>query len=663
MRLTLEDVFDKIFKGFFDVNKWIAVKVNNDVRIYKKEGWKPSCLKRLIIMFPMSYIEPAGIYDFEEQFKNTQKLNPTVQGKIKGENHGDKRFFLEMLDTIRIDYKNQKTCILEKHLIELIENSIKLAKYEFKDKHTKEKISYDKIKDIDCEKEEIVHYSKLIQELLLKHYSEVFEDSNMYFKDKVTSDNVYQCLSYILYKCLLDVSFKNDAVKNALEGSLEKFENTIFSQNEIPIASSLVNANRRIEFYTCAEFKKIANINYTDIAEQLLENDKKLFGDIGEHSGTISQWAEHMFLSPEQWGLLCLDKKQIIGNYSCVYLNSDQERKLQNGNLIGNLISAESVQDSGNLKRNGEAALYLMNLSVNEEFATFENWNILFSQFGKYIRSEIRKGIVIKNLYATSFKKEYDSRFKRYGFSHLIKRCGKGNFFKIDMYQDTSKCNWLSFNEHFDKENFIFRSMNHEDLHNSTLLRDIATLIHLNDEFIYEQGMMSLEHAQKILPSLFSQEDTMFNSNNIFLAISKINKRVAGVILAKEGKLHWNTKKMKNTAKFYGIKLKNSLDKVKTEYFSRYDNENVSANTLSLINSNVHPNLKLLYATSLEEAMLQDFIAKNKTKDMLLYVLQQAEREFDVYSRNGFELLDNIPGFNINNDELPSSLLYRKRQT
>ena len=658
MGLTLKDVFNKIYKRFFDENQWFAVRVNNDIRIYKREGWQQNFTKELIIMFPMAFLMPEGFHDYDVQFRNTQKFNPTVQGKIKDQNHGDKTFFLKMLTTITIDLQNNNIHTLEKHLVDLIENSIKLSKYSSKEKYDKETIPYEKIQAIKCDKGELLHYLNLIQKLIMKNYANELNDSNMYFKDKLNSDNVCQCLSFILYKCLLDMDFAKKETREDLRTNLQYFECALSTHNSVSTQNNLPLSNSNIKFYTCSEFKDITKQTYEQIAKHLLENDKKNFGDIGEHSGTISQWAQHMALSPEQWGLLILNNQEIIGNYSCVYLNPDQEKLLLNGMLVGNHISAESVVDSGNLKLNGEASLYLMNISVNEEFATFDNWNLLFSKFGSYIRSEIKKGVVIKKIYATSFKTEYALRLKRFGFSHVTKRCGRGDFFQINLYKNLSNCSWFCYPENFPEQNFIFRKMNQNDLHNETILRDIATLIHLNDEFIYEQGMMTLEQAQKIIPSLFSKNDSMFNVDNIFLSVSRINNRVVGVILSKEGKLNWDSKKLKEIALFYGITLKRTLDQVETQYFKRYDK--VDAHTISIINSNVHPNMKLLYTTNLEDAMIQDFI-KNSTKDMLLYVLCQAEREFDIYSRNGFELEDTLPAFTINNNEfLPSALLYRK---
>lgn len=665
MKLSLEHVFQKIFKKFLDDNKWLAIKVEDQVEIHKKTGWRTTHKKTLMTLFPACYLYPEGLYNANYQFG--QKINSTVKGSLKNDKHVSVSTFLDLLDNVANDID-----ALEKHLTDLVENSIKLAKYDSQEKYFSSSISIDEIIDIECENERN-KATKSIKNILLTEFSDVFNDSNMYFSlSELNDETVYKCLSYIIFKCLLDIEAIDDSTRKKIKRPLEDFERMLSSRNSktspIPYSPQIQTLSTEedytIKLFTCLELKEKLE-SFNEIACRILQNDSDIYGDIGEHRGSIHQWSRHMELSPEQWGFLCLetnDEFSIIGNYSCVYLSRTQEKELIAGTLRGNDISNNTVETTLNLARTGEnASLYLMNLSVNEKYDNFDNRSLLFNAFGKFVRNEIRKGVMISKIYTTSFIDKYDIIFEKNGFKYLTKRAGRGNFFQMDLTHPLSnRCNWVSYTEPLDEKEFTFRKMLPEDVNNEPLLEEVSMLIHLTDPYIYEEGMMTLKQARIILPRMFSQSDTMFHTNNVFLAISKKTNRVVGILLTKRGPLNWKSDKLKQVASFLGETLKPSLKKVETEYFHRYNN--VDCDTLSIINCNVNRNMKLLYGTALEDAMLKAFIKANTQYEMFLYVLRETPDSFDTYCRNGFEFKENCKGFNIHDKELPSSLLIRKKQ-
>lgn len=398
-----------------------------------------------------------------------------------------------------------------------------------------------------------------------------------------------------------------------------------------------------------------------DLAKQLLANDKALFGDIGEHAGTAEQWAQHIRTTPENWGFLCLGNK-IIGNWSCTFLTSDQEAAVRAGSMLGNNFTADCAANPLSIG-DGEVAIHLLNISINEGYQTEKHWSMLWTTFGERLHQLALKGVFYRSISTCAFSKDYEAIFSKWGFDYLISRVGRGKIYWLDLtYGFPEKFRKVLpniglnrlYEEHWGAP-ITFRQLSSADAKKLTQQKklDISTLVFGTDRYIYD-SMMSREQAKRILPLVFSgKQDVMFNLDNLFVAEAR--DRIIGLILHKKGKLEWSAKYIKQIAEFLGEELPDSLANVEAEYFTRY---NIDSNTRSVINFCVNSNW-CTRDIQVGIDLMSAFVESYGSDKLWLYVLQETLPEMQVYLDSGFVIDDLCSGWSKDNRDLPCAILVR----
>lgn len=395
-----------------------------------------------------------------------------------------------------------------------------------------------------------------------------------------------------------------------------------------------------------------------DIAKQLIANDQALYGDIGNHAGSAEQWAQHIRTTPENWCFLCRGTK-IIGNWSCTFLTNDQEASIRAGSMLGSAFTADQATNPLT-SADGEVAVHLLNISVNEGYQSETHWSMLWTSFGERLHQLAKKGVFYRSISTCIFLSDYKPIFENMGFKYLTSRVGRGDIYWLDLTYEFPEAFRkimpntrldLLYEEYWGKT-ITFRQLSSNDVLSRQQKLDISTLIFSSDRYVYD-AMMTREQAKRILPLVFAgKKDAMFSLNNLFVAMT--DDRIVGLILSKKGKLNWSSKNFKKAAEFLGEKLPDSLDIVEKEYFTLYDLENTRSVINFCINSNwcrwdINVGLNLMSA----------FVNTYRHDNMRLYVLRETLREMQVYLGNGFEIEELCNGWSIDKRDLPCALLVR----
>lgn len=442
------------------------------------------------------------------------------------------------------------------------------------------------------------------------------------------------------------------------QAQLYYFSSSPFADNSDPVS--------KIEMKTYSDLQRL-KLKPLDIAKQLIANDRKLYGDIGQHAGTADQWKKHIEATPQNWAFLCRGT-EIIGNWSCTFLTAEQEQAVKNGSMLGSDFTAESAAGTiGN--PDGEVAVHLLNLSVNEGYHQNEdNWIMLWTTFAERLHDLAQKGIFYRSISTCLFLekcpyKEYMKNiYEGFGFKFLTSRVGKGDIYWLDLTYEIPDAfrrimpntDLVTLYEEKWGKPITYRQLSSDEDLSPQQMRDICSLIFSTDRYIYD-SMMTREQFRRILPLVFScKKDTMFSLDNLFVAMAP-NDRIIGLILSKKGELRWSSKYVKQNAKMLREELPDSLDRVESEYFARY---NTDSDTRWIINFSTNSNWGARN-NQVGIDLMAAFVAAFGFDTMRLYVLVETIPEMMVYLGNAFEPEKDCNGWSIDNRDLPCAIMVR----
>ena len=174
------------------------------------------------------------------------------------------------------------------------------------------------------------------------------------------------------------------------------------------------------------------------IALALEQNDLKLYPGLllsPELAGNyIHTWGKHLSKRPESFKYLVADgTNEIVGNFSFVALSENQAEDVLKGKLLEenfDISQTEPLTTAGI-----KDVLYILNFSVNSEYATLRNKNILKQLFFSTLLSYAENDIYFRRIIINLFDAAQYAEFKQWGFSELDKRpnINYGRLFSIDM--------------------------------------------------------------------------------------------------------------------------------------------------------------------------------------------------------------------------------------
>ena len=166
------------------------------------------------------------------------------------------------------------------------------------------------------------------------------------------------------------------------------------------------------------------------IAESLVRNDYSLYpGQVVENEGTPEQWSQYLSSYPDTFRYIINQDNEIVGNWSFLAVSEEiHHKKLRSGELQETTFSTDETEF---LLFEGEYIGYILNMSMNLGYNSFENINLLFRSFVEQILSFAHSGIFFKSWYVNVFRKDHEAMYKRMGFKYLIDNKSFGKVYEM----------------------------------------------------------------------------------------------------------------------------------------------------------------------------------------------------------------------------------------
>lgn len=209
---------------------------------------------------------------------------------------------------------------------------------------------------------------------------------------------------------------------------------------------------------TPAQYLELLSMGYTplSIAEALVNNDIRLYGPsykgagiAPENEGSSLQWAEYLSSVPETFQYLINSSGQIVGNFSFLSISSIQEEAYMNGELFEQSFTPSNTRDLFSAGK--EHIMFLLNLSVNDEYSTPKSNNILRKMFLEEVLSLAENEVLFCKIITNVYKASQEAFFKQWGFHFIKDHPLSGRIYELDLipypetlYHHLSKHSFLS---------------------------------------------------------------------------------------------------------------------------------------------------------------------------------------------------------------------------
>lgn len=189
-----------------------------------------------------------------------------------------------------------------------------------------------------------------------------------------------------------------------------------------------------------AQFRDLKSKGYSpvSIAQALVKNDLALYASVfqkkkitPENEGTVMQWAEYLSSAPETFQYLINDADEIVGNFSFVSITHEQMELYIAGQLYEKDFSPENTRDlfcSGK-----DHILFLLNMSVNDEYNTVKNNILLRKMFLEQLVSFAENNIFFSTILTNVYKASQEAFYKQWGFSYIGDNRLSGRIYRLDL--------------------------------------------------------------------------------------------------------------------------------------------------------------------------------------------------------------------------------------
>lgn len=213
---------------------------------------------------------------------------------------------------------------------------------------------------------------------------------------------------------------------------------------EIPTAKNSKNVQiptASVDDIRVATFQDLLSAGMTpiDIANCLVDNDIKLYrsvfqdrGITEQNEGTAIQWAEYLSSYPMSFQYLVNVKNEIVGNFSFVSITDEMLEKYMDGLIFEENFIPSATRDL--FSSGADHILFLLNLSVNDEYATAKNNLLLRRMFLQQLISFAENdAIFFKKIVTNVYKSSQESFYKQWGFSFVKPNVLSGNIYELNM--------------------------------------------------------------------------------------------------------------------------------------------------------------------------------------------------------------------------------------
>ena len=193
-------------------------------------------------------------------------------------------------------------------------------------------------------------------------------------------------------------------------------------------------------------------------------------------------------------------------------------------------------------------------------------------------------------------------------------------------------------NKEFHFNNVTFKQLSSNDKLTQEQLEEIADLIYETDEYIYPAFFGDKNNAKKIIPELFSNNDSMFSYDNLYLAI--LSNNIVGLILWNKGVLSWKDDLLLKVVNEKNINIPDSYKLVVDEYLIDY--KDVDENEISILNVSVNKNYQ---GMKIGYNMMINFLKDHNENDISLFVLKENDGAINLYKKCSFNIVEELDGF------------------
>jgi len=536
------------------------------------------------------------------------------------------------------------------HLLLTQEHTFKRMAYGHHSPRTgiKNLLYWPKLLDWQCNAPDIFKSGKEDTKLAQKYKDNLFrkEDERYISPESRAFDVLLFCMKEYQKDNNLDFNEIQNKILYFLEG-MKIDEGVILSvrnaENEREIARLLVetaanfgrvSVEKKPAYFATVSMAKKMGLTTLQLAENLLENDRTLYGSLGNNAGTSHQWSEHMEQQPGNWGFLMVGKK-VVGNYSMTLLTPEQEALYSIGELTGDKKTALAAASPNSPK----VAIDLMNLSILEGYDTEDNYHILWTKFGERLLELALNGSYFRTIYTCLFKSGQKKFFEKRGFKFHCARSGDGNgqLFSLDLtygIPDEFSAVLSSLYQKYaggSGSRVSFERCSSAGKLTTSRAQEISTLLLRADQHIYTAMFDSVEQGKLLLGKLlYMDTDTLFTANNFFLSLHK--GRVVGLIHFCLGAVAWSGDPLREEARYARTSLPESVSLVEEKYYPTYNQ--TDQNLMTLLEVCIDPMWRdMMLGEDMLEAFMKEFGHKY---DMESRVLVNNEYEFDLLRKARF---------------------------
>ena len=205
-----------------------------------------------------------------------------------------------------------------------------------------------------------------------------------------------------------------------------------------------------------ASYFDLLELGYTslEIAEALVRNDLKLYGGFSgtngiaqENEGSAIQWAEYLSSVPDSFQYIINSSNQIVGNFSFLSISSEQEVDFKEGRLSESIFNPAETRDL--FCAGDDHILFLLNLSLNDEYSTPRNNSLLRQMFLSQLLLFAEEDILFSKIIVNVFKASHEAFYKQWGFSFVKEHKNSGRIYELILKPYPEKLyNQLSKNRH-----------------------------------------------------------------------------------------------------------------------------------------------------------------------------------------------------------------------
>lgn len=426
------------------------------------------------------------------------------------------------------------------------------------------------------------------------------------------------------------------------------------SKREVPVSVMDVRQDSKqgdeeVQIVTYQELTRHRGLDKTEIARQLVANDRKLYPHIDDdNEGDVSQWETYLSKYPQTFRYMVNSRNEIVGNWSMVAISSEDYRRAKNGELLESQIN---IGNTAYFMFGGVFYGYLLNLSVNEDEMSPENIRRLFDSFLEQLEDFAEKDIYFKNWCVNVFLEDHEKRYETLGFTYVSDNIKTGKIYTLDLwpYPKNSIFKKRKRLKKLYEEKFkvTCRQLESDDLLDEDELETIAGLIYDTDPYIYPALFGTRENALQLLPELIENKDAMFKQDNFFIAENE--DEIVGLILWVKGSLNWSKQAFMEMAQNSGVYIcEEHVKQVDEKYIASYEDVE-DQECISIINICVVEEKR---GIGIGKQMIEQFIRKHRSETMELCVLEDNLGAVRLYENEGFREIERYPGFSIDKEEL-----------